>query len=302
MLVQAISVHVGCHITRCRFEQRQTSFLAGRNFVDQRINFDALTWPVNEALFWIFLSDQKETRQQRHLLENQYDTISKWMTTAPQSARTRPTPPNKELIRLQRLRAELRKVSSASPLLWIRFAFSALRDGITPATYFFREYANWRFDRSRCFGTETISRIRATEGEEQAPPYFSNVKGSRIEGALFDRFFLDKTLISETDWNSEWELLTVSNLPKPRAPRVDIREHVGRKVFQRLEECITLAAKEQRIEGLSKQRKNQKYTATISRAELADELQRRYGKRLACKTSTIIRALSELVTCRKKSN
>ena len=81
-----------------------------------------------------------------------------------------------------------------------------------------------------------------------------------------------------------------------------IREHVGRKVFQRLEECITLAAKEERIEGLSKQRKNQKYTANISRAELADKLQRRYGKRLACQTSTIIRALSELVTCRKRSN
>jgi hypothetical protein len=72
------------------------------------------------------------------------------------------------------------------------------------------------------------------------------VGDEEIQGFLFDRFFLDKRPISEAEWKSKWKLLLVPNLPKAKATRVDIREHVGRKVFQRLEECITLAAKEER--------------------------------------------------------
>lgn len=266
-----------------------------------RINFDAVTWPVNEALFWIFLSDEKDIRLKRRLREEQFDAISEWLDTEQPTEKKDSSPPSTTFGKLNSVRKNLPKVSAASPLLWIRFAFSALRDGITPSSYFFTMYANWRFNRSRRWGAETISRIQISH-EEPTPIYFSQIDDKEIEGALFDRFFLEEKPISESEWNSEWEFLPVSRLPHSRAPRTDIREHVGRKVFQRLEECIAVAAKEGRIDGLSKQRKNQKYTATISRAELADALQRRYGKRLACQTNTIVRALSHLVACRKKSN
>jgi hypothetical protein len=286
--------------TQCRFQDHQTSFFAGRFFVVQHINFDTAPWPVNTALFWIFLSDNKEMRQQRQLRNEQYDSISEWLNAAQSEERNKITLPSTTFEKLESVRKKIPKVSAASPLLWIRFAFGALRDGNTPSSYFFRMYANWRFSQSRRYGTQTISRIHRVD--EKSSPHSSRVEDEEIQGFLFDQFFLEKRPISEAEWKSEWELLLVQNLPKTKATKVDIREHVGRKVFQRLEECITLAAKEERIEGLSKQRKNQKYTANISRAELADKLQRRYGKRLACQTSTIIRALSELVTCRKRSN
>lgn len=266
----------------------------------QLINFDAANWPVNKALLWIFLSDDKDMRQQRLLRKEQYDAISEWLNSAQTTKRNGLIPPPTTIEKLESVRQRLPEVSSASPLLWIRFAFGALRDGIAPSSYFFRMYANWRFTQSRRYGAQTISRIHLVD--ERPSLQSSRVGDEEIQGFLFDRFFLDKRPISEAEWKSKWKLLLVPNLPKAKATRVDIREHVGRKVFQRLEECITLAAKEERIEGLSKQRKNQKYTANISRAELADKLQRRYGKRLACQTSTIIRALSELVTCRKRLN
>lgn len=266
----------------------------------QQPNFDAKNWPVDEALFWIFFSDEKATRLQAQRCDDPYAAISKWLSTSQKLERTKDEPLDLELGKLEPLRERFPQCASASPLLWIRFAFSALRTGIAPAGYFFRQYANWRFDRSRRFGAETIARVSIAG--KKPNPLFSKIATGEIEGLLFDRFFLAEKPISETEWTSEWEYLSVSKLPKTRAPRVDICEHVGRKAFQRIADCITLAAKEGRIAGLSKQRRNQKYSASMTRAELAEALQRRYGKRLACQTSTIIRSLSDLVTCRKKSN
>lgn len=181
----------------------------------------------------------------------------------------------------------------------IRFAFSALRAGITPADYFFRQYANWRFLRSRRYGTETVDRVLA---EKKNTAHISKVGGTEIEGFLFDQFFLTEKPISETDWDSEWEYVAISKLPKPRAPKSDICDHVGRNAFHRIETYVKLAAQEGRIVGLSKQRRDQRYSANMTRAELAEALQRRYGKHLDCASSTIIRSLSHLVKCRKRKS
>lgn len=261
--------------------------------------FDAANWSVPRALFWIFFSDENGIRLQRRR-DERCEAISKWLDTTPKQERTDSEPLDSRLTKLEPLRSKLPRCSTASPLLWIRFAFSALRTGITPANYFFRQYANWRFDRSRLFGTETIARAQA--GEKRPEHHISKFEGEEINGILFDRFFLSEKPISKAEWRSEWELLSVSKLPKPRARRSDICEHVGSKAFQRIEACITFAAKEGKIIGLSKQRRNQKYSASMTRAELAEALLRRYRKRLNCEASTIIRSLSHLVTCRKKSH
>jgi hypothetical protein len=79
--------------TQCRFQDHQTSFFAGRFFVVQHINFDTAPWPVNTALFWIFLSDNKEMRQQRQLRNEQYDSISEWLNAAQSEERNKITLP-----------------------------------------------------------------------------------------------------------------------------------------------------------------------------------------------------------------
>lgn len=265
------------------------------NFVDQRPNFEANNWSVDEALFWIFFSNEQEMRRQRR---RHCRSITKWLNTNTNQERTENSPLDSGLDTLEKLRSKLPRSDSGSPLLWIRFAFSALRAGIAPTDYFFRQYANWRFLRSRRYGTETIARVLVTGDKEI--PHISKIEGEEIEGFLFDRFFLMEKPISEIEWNSEWKHFSFAKLPKPRGPRTDICAHVGRNAFHRIEIYVTLAAKEGRIVGLSKQRRDQKYSADMTRAELAEALQRRYRKQLDCASSTIIRSLSHLVKCRKR--
>ncbi len=281
------------------------------------LDFDSKSWARGSALVFIFFSNLKKRNSREDVFDfeeegdsdddNFYDLVTEQVThylTDISDVR----PPNsvlgqinENLIKsriktLTEFSPALSVVEHASPLLWIRFAFTALQESINVSDCFLKNYAQWRLRRSiECPG-ETIGRLNeAITSPEIANA--SDIEGYRIFGYPLDSFFFSLEGDADLNCKSEWGLLRPQKQVNDRFSRRSIEDVIGRAAYKRISECLSEAAKNKTIDGLSNRKIKGRFLSSMPRILLARALLRQYENQLDCRASTIVRALPDFVAC-----
>ncbi len=105
-----------------------------------QIDFNANRWTRSDALLWIFFSDWEELRTEPNFFESMAERVTALILgeAYPCSDLHQDDEQFVQSIIEPLIEAipVLRKTENANTLLWIRFAFTALRNGISPSNYF----------------------------------------------------------------------------------------------------------------------------------------------------------------------
>lgn len=251
-------------------------------------NFDAPEWSTTVALAFIFFSGtaEYETPEGRNQQRRQIRLALK--NTTPNS----PIKPvsdesdlHKKIRKLKSEFPELTNLPKPPPLIWIKLAFEALRKGMPPTKIFFKRFGIWRFENSLLNKRQIVIQKN------------SNISfialGTETDGTTLDYFILTNNFHLDLKNTLQWK---IADIEKSKRELIDI---VGTRSYNDIKDAIDNAAKSKTIKQLSHRRTNGKYTTTLSRAELAEKLKKIYKDKLPAE-STILRALSDFVSCSQK--
>lgn len=268
--------------------------------MSEQLDFNAAYWTRPEALYWIFFSATKAQRLDRRQRSEAIRAIRYFFNQVDHGLGDEPHQQNdaigKKLIRLTKMFPVIRDVQKAQPLLWIRFAFSALLGKIRPTGFFFKLYSRWRLERSLTHPGETvISSVDLLMPESQQPCV--RIKNQRFPGYPFDRFFLETAIDAELDSDLEWRLIENRIDCSKKSGKRDINSQVGAPAFQLITNLVEDAAKHKKIRGLLKTKIGERYKCEISRDDLIEALIDEYRDELCYRESTIKKALTKLVAC-----
>ena len=180
----------------------------------------------------------------------------------------------RDIVRLKDLSETLSSNSKASPLVWTRFAFTALRAGIPPSEYFFKMYSRWRFERMLIHGVETVIRTPINtlgNGNKQKFTICDQV----FSGSTLDRFLLDKDLGDYIDNKTQWTLASVEcpkiekSLANADNKEKKNRDAVGTHKYDLIKGFVDESLSNRHFK-LSQFKKNNRYLCTITRQKLIE--------------------------------
>jgi len=264
------------------------------------LDFNAGSWERSDALVLLFFSDWPEVRNDRKyrskLKKRVTDQILNHATKITLEPQEDDEFVRSTIEKLAEISSALRTTEYASPLIWIRFAFTALRSSISPAEYFLNQYARWRYKRSRDYPGETIVRLVSSVNTLKKPRTV-NVSGQELQGYLLDEYFLRKTVAANLGCRSEWGFSPARVLKEIGPTKHKIEDVVGKIALRKISECIIDAVKFKKISGLNENKTNGRFESNISRANLAKALLKKFKEELPYRQSTVIRCLTEFVAC-----
>lgn len=252
------------------------------------LKFDAPEWITTEALAFIFFSDTAEYKTPEGRNEQRKQIRLTLKNTTPNSF-IKPVSDTTDLRnKIRKLKSEfpeLTNLPKPSPLIWIKFAFEALRKGIPPTNTFIKSFGTWRFENS-------LPNKKHIVVNDKNDVTFTAL-GKKLKGTTLDYFILTSAHRLDLKNQRSWR---IENIKSQKRALLDI---VGTISYVKIQEAVEDTAKNRKIEQLSDRRTNGKYTTILSRAELAEKLKNIYKDRLPAK-STILRALSDFVSCSQK--
>lgn len=278
------------------------------------INFNSDSWACGDALVNIFFSDWAEVREEDVYRSSVKACVLFHVTNTDKHCdilEDKEEQSVSDIIKkLKILSPALKENLHRSPLVWTRLAFSALRNNAHPSDFFLDRLARWRFRRTLKNGPETVTcETRINQDQKKI-----NIDGQAFYGYTLDQFFLSPKIQADLCSVTQWKLVPAisGDFAKPflakqirqkktalpdTKPQKSTAENVGRSALTKIQKCITHAAENKTIEELQKDKIGTRYLCSISRAKLAKKLHRKYGAKLKCRESTILRALSDFVAC-----
>lgn len=264
------------------------------------LDFNRTKWGRDEALVFLFFSDWREISAEPADFNRAKIRVRDLMIGAIFDIAL-PEIERDELVistieKLKNLSPALCTTEHASPLLWVRFAFTALRNSISPAGFFLDQYAKWRFIRSLEYPGETIIRVAKASNGLMKPESFK-ICGQTFEGYSLDSYFLSTTLQANIDSKSQWALSTTLTSRKIKTKNSKIEEDVGKGALKYIHECILDAVKSSKIDGLQNRKTQGRFISTVSRTVLAEALLMKYGRQMPYGKWTVIKALTKYVAC-----
>ncbi len=263
-------------------------------------DYNANQWRREDALVLLFFSDWEEIQNNPAFRSSVKERIAFCIEN--QGAFKSSLDEKYEVIiqatiqKLTELSPTLRTTKKASRLVWIRFAFTALRGSISPSEYFLERYARWRFKRSSENPGETIIRLSDTTISSLEPETFG-IKPDIDRRYLFDCFFLMKNIPADLDCKSEWGYSPSPRKKDVKSAALEIADVIGTHALKNISDCINIAAKNGFIRGLKNNKINNRFESSISRSALAKILLKKYRRKLPYRESTVVKALSEFVAC-----
>ncbi len=276
------------------------------------INFNSNTWTCGDALVDIFFSDWKEVREDETYRKVVKDCVLFYVASNKQDQDSGILQEEEE-DRVASVITQLKKLSPApssrliaSPLVWTRFAFTALRHEIAPADYFLSRYARWRFGRMLNIGLETVLKMQPENRD--IPQRELNLDGQKFSGYTIDEFMFNQNTHADLGSKTQWVLVTAQAVARGRQQRKNAilqngtkpkrtnEEIVGAHAYKRIADCIKVAVKDRLIDGLHRKKIDGRYECSITRSVLAERL---FGKfpNIGCSEATIVKALSDFVAC-----
>lgn len=265
-----------------------------------QIDFNADRWTRSNALLWIFFSDWEELETDVAFFDEMAKCVTALILDKPENWPNIPQEDKQTVLsiidKLYEITPAIRKTKDANTLLWIRFAFTALRNGIYPSNNFMNAYARWRHERSVEEPCRKI--IRLVDGISKSEKSLNIfIKKIEYESYSLDSFLITESIPADINSTSHW-LIFPSKRQTPRVKKKrDIKDIIGRVAYHLIQDSIIDAAKYGKIRGLLNNKIDGRYESTISRDDLAIALKAKYIKTLVDRESTIVRAISEFVAC-----
>lgn len=273
------------------------------------INFNSNTWACGDALVDIFFSDWKEVRgveAYRMVVRNCVLFYVASNDPASDSGFLEEKEENRvaSLIgKLTKFFPELSAELKVSPLVWTRFAFTALRHAIAPADYFLSSYARWRFGRMLNIGLETVTKMQSENSKR-----IFKFGDQNFSGYTLDEFMFSQSIQASLDSKTQWVLVTAQKAARGKQqykaagiengakPKRTIEDIVGAHAYKRIADCIKSAAENRTIDGLQRKKIEGRYECSIARGFLAERLFDKFPD-IGCSEATIVKALSDFVAC-----
>lgn len=264
------------------------------------INFNADRWQRSDALLWIFFSDWEELETDAIFFNEMANCINALILD---KTAAWPTLPSEDKVavmsiisKLKTITPAINKTNDANTLLWIRFAFTALRNGLCPSNTFMNAYARWRYKLLTEEPCRKILRlVEMNSNNEKSQNTIIN--GEKYESYSLDRFFITKSIQAVINSPSKWLLSPLKKRKTIDKKKRSIKDIVGQVAYRLIQESIIDAAKYKKIRGLLNIKIEGRYKSEISRDNLAIALMTKYKTISDIRKSTIIRTISEFAAC-----
>ena len=269
--------------------------------MSNQIDFNADRWKRSDALLWIFLSNWEELEIDADFFKATTNYVTDLISDkSPRVPELNDGDEQFVTFLIQQLKKsfpEIKETPEANKLLWIRFAFSALKNGIPPSARFLNEYARWRYKCSIEHSEINVVRLKDSSNNTLNQKT-KKIKDKIYESYSLDYFFLATSLPADLDSLSIWRIYPSLKQRKPSANLSrPFEDSVGSIAYQYTKKCIIDAANNGIINGLLKNKLSGRYKSTISRNELALALKKKYPKEIINSVQVIKKIITKIVTC-----
>lgn len=264
------------------------------------IDFERETWSCCDALINIFFSDWDELNDD----ENLRFEIRSYIASYPTNKNCKP--PNLSEDRLKNIRSLIDTLHPISkrpvsrllepPLVWIKFAFFANRNGVILSETFIKAYAQWRLTRSITYGPETIVQTMGPPRKIIENRPFA-IARHKFLGHPLDRFLLSSRVPLVLGEGAEWKI-SGAQTSKTNKQKLDaVKTATGENLTNNLIYCLETAVASGRIPALHNKKVEGRFLCDITKEELAILLMKVFKHRLPYRETSIKRALSTFVAC-----
>lgn len=264
------------------------------------VDFDRAKWTCGDALTAIFFSDWKVQGDDN----NFYAEIQRCITAYAENKNCKALLLNED--QLTEIRNLINIVAtktdqpisklSENPIVWIKFAFTAMGEGATLSESFIRRYARWRLTRAITHGAETIvHKIKSTDKKIQNNNFA--IAGHKFAGLPLDRFLFSKKIPLNLGKEINWKLSSAHTSKTKQQELASVKEVSGTNVTNNVAYCLEAAVATGRIPDLHKEKIQGRFLCDISRKQLTSRLMKLFKNRLPYSESSILRTLSTFVAC-----
>jgi len=245
-------------------------------------DFEKANWGRTQGLTWMLFEDDACEKDVRGVLKHGARSASPFFVEKYKD----------QVDLLEHLRAThsfLQSSIKLHPVVWMRLLFTSGSHKLQLSDRFLNAYAEWRHLSAQETGGINVSFSRC-----------SALSKDRKELVHIDYFLHATTL--EFSFVKDLKIELVGDLGEyeEKSPQENSRsttEIVGRGSMSMIETCIKDAIKKRTIESLRSVKAEKRFVCSLTREELAKELQKRYESARSISVETIIRGVGNFVLC-----
>ena len=248
-------------------------------------DFEKANWGRTQGLTWMLFEDDACEKDVRGVLKHGARSASPFFVEKYKD----------QVDLLEHLRAThsfLQSSIKLHPVVWMRLLFTSGSHKLQLSDRFLNAYAEWRHLSAQETGGINVSFSRC-----------SALSKDRKELVHIDYFLHATTLEFSFVKNLTVELVHDLGKYEEKAPQDAGRsasDHVGANALSIMRHCINDAVQKKSINGLSGKKDEERFICSLSRLELAKELQKRYKSADSLSLSTLVRGIGEFAYCSRQ--
>jgi len=245
-------------------------------------DFEKTNWSRTQGLTWMLFEDDERYEDVRSVLNHGAKNASQNFVEKYE----------KTVALLDHLRTThscLRKSIKIHPVFLMRLLLTSSPKNLLLSDRFLKKYAAWRHRRAQEFG-----------GTSVVFTHPSSLSEAGAEPVPIDYFLHSTSLEISFDKDLKVELVGDLGQYEEKSPQENSRstaEIVGRVSMAMIKACIEDAIKNRAIESLGSVKTEERFVCSLTREELAKELQKRYERARSISIETIIRGVGNFVLC-----
>lgn len=263
------------------------------------------SWACVDALFEMFFSNRNNYSSNKILREDIRSLIAKHLsgskTTNPRLCHQDNVLIGEKVNALLEIEPRLKFKRAMSRISWYRFGFRSQLHKVVLSNSFIKDFGNWRLMLSLTGKSHTVCDLGS--GIDKTPALPITIANTAFKGYTIDRFFHCADRIRLFSDKVDWQLVRTDLVDvhkrkppsKTSSPKRSVKDTVGANSYIAIEECISIAARDDKFTWIQDKKVGGRYPSTVTRDELAELLIDKFDNILTCSKSVIKRALSDFV-------